>query len=234
MFKRGTKSWLIWTIILAALFIGFGIVNLVFNDNRDYQSVLILILGILVIIDASIRLLLNIFTVARLSEANVIADTRRHAVYASFELALGISLISLSNLIKSYELGQVEFLFRFIGTFLGITALVMAGLTLLYAIILIVRSNTQASKIVGMILGVAILVTVGVLALVYLRDQNVIRVFFIYFGVAFLVTGVCLLFAAIAFFALARKQQSILKQRVVEQAQEQAQEEPKQEENKAE
>ena len=228
MFKRGTKSWLIWNIALAALFIAFGIVNLVLNDNHDYQSTLFLILGILIIIDASIRLLFNVLTVARLGQEKILVDTRRHAIYASFELAVGISAISLSNLIKSYELIQVEFLFRFLGTFLGITAIVMAGLLLIFAIIFIVRSTRRAADIVLMILGVAILVTAGVLALVYLRDENVLRAFFIFFGICFLISGTLLLLGSIIFFALAKKQQSIFKQRAAEAQPEEAKpEEPK-------
>ena len=228
MVKRGSLGWLVWNLVFAAAFITFGIINLIFNSNSDYQAVIIMIVGIIVVLDASIRLLLNVITVINLGKEKIYIDTRRRAVLASLELAVGISVIHLANTIRTWEIQSVEFFFRFVGDFFGIAAIVLAGLGLIYGVILAIKTKRKLIDIILIIVGAAILVTVGILILVFLKDENVLRAFFIFFGVLFLATGIMLCGGSFFLYFKHKKALAEVEKNII-QAQEEKPEEPKEE-----
>ena len=213
MFKRGSLAWLIWNLIFAVIFIGFGIANLINNNEANYQFVIILILGILIVVDASFRLLFNVVTVINLGKRNLIADTRGHAILCAFELAVGIAVIHLARLIKA-DITQADFLFRFIGDFVGIAAIVCGCLVAVYGTILVVKKAYRPIDGVWAYLGAALLVTAGILVLIYLTNENVLRAIFVLFGVSGCVTGAMLLFGSIFIYVRVRKQKRALMEHI--------------------
>ena len=229
MLKRGSIGWVIWNVVLAALFITFGILNFVHNDNLDYQAVIIMIIGILVVVDASIRLFVHVLTIINLGKERIYVDTRRHAIASSLELAVGISVINLASIIKDQAFGSVNFLFRFIGNFFGIAAIVLAGIVLIYGLVLAIKTKRKPIDIVMIILAAVILAVAGALILVYLRNENVLKAFFIFFGIIALVIGVALLCGTFLILAIARKKAKIIQSQIVEQTNEEQGQEQEQE-----
>ncbi|MBQ9457438.1 MAG: hypothetical protein IJU64_02895 [Bacilli bacterium] len=209
MFKRGSVAWLVWNLVLATIILGFGIANLINNNVPEYQYVIILILGIVIVTDAAFRLLLNIITIINLGKRNLIIDTRGHAVLASFELAVGISTIHLARLINA-DITQADFLFRFLGDFIGIAAIVCGVLALAYTIIMIVKKAAQPIDMGLGIVGSIVSVTAGILVLIYLTNENVLRAFFILFGVIGVVFGTMLILGTLVLYFRARKMKKAL------------------------
>lgn len=216
MLKRGTVGWLIWTVVIAAILITFGILNIAFNNNAEYQSVIIMIVGILVVVDASIRLLVNVLTIVTLSNDRIYAYTKRSAIVSSLELAVGISIIHLARIVDTSGIVTAEFLFRFIGNFIGITMIVLASIMLIYGIILIIKTKRRLLDIVLILIAAAILIVVGILDLIYIKDENVLRVFFIFFGIIGIISGLMALLGSLLVFRLTRKKANLAKEIVAE------------------
>lgn len=228
MFKRGTKSWLIWNCILAVLFLAIGITSLVLYKDRNYQSTIIMIVGIVVVVISSLRLLLNLATVINLGKHNLLADTRSKAIITAFELAVGISIIHLARLLLT-DAPDANFFFHFLGDFFGIAAIVVGALILIYAIILAIKSNRKLIDTVLMVLCSIILVTVGILILVYLTNRDVMNVIFVSFGIFAIVTGLALIGGSIVVIKLARRKQAFIADAIAKEEASKSEEAPKEE-----
>ncbi len=190
MFTRGKLSWLIWNLIISGILIGFGIANLINRDSASFQSVIILIFGIVIIVDASTRLLLNVLTVINEAKKDIFTVIRGRAVASSLELAIGISIIHLSRLVTD-NIADASFLFRFFGDFLGIAAIVVGTFVLIYGIILGVKKVSRPIDVVFNVIGSAVLITAGILILIYLKNdpRAILSTFFIIVGAVFLAVG---------------------------------------------
>lgn len=194
MFKRGSKSWLISNLVFSLVLIAFGVCNLVFSNNPGYQTVMIVVVGSIVTFDAIGRLIMLMLHVANLAKDKIYAETKNVAIADAFELAVGISVIYLGSLLHSKgTLEEAQLLFKFLGDFFGIAALVLAGIALIYGIILAVKTNRPLLDIVLIIIGAAILIAVGILIIIFLKNENVLIALFIAFGILFIVVGIALL-----------------------------------------
>ena len=211
MFKRGKLSWLIWNLILATLLIGFSIASLVQNKNGDFQSAIVLIAGIVVILDASIRLLLQVITVINYGKKDILVHIRGGAIASSLELAVGISTAHLASLIRS-DIGQAAFLFRFIGDFVGIAAIVVGAFIIIYGTILAIKKTTKVIDTIFNYVGAALFITGGILILVFLRDNPsaIMSAFFITLGIVGLILGLILALGSFVIYRFAKKAEAQL------------------------
>lgn len=232
MFQRGKCGWLIWNTIVGALLAAFGIAACVNAGVEGFQSVIILIVAIFVIADAGLRLLLDVVRVFRIGRATIIKTDYGAIGLASIELSAGVALIGLSNAIREGG-GSFRELFVFLGNFVGTALIVVGGVSLILAIIYIVKKLNSLFRNIGAIIGAAVAITLGILALIYCRDQeNFMKVFFIGFGLILALSGI--IFIVLSFTIFFKKRQLVKgkkkEEKPVEPAEEPVIEEPKAEE----
>ena len=193
MFRKGGVIWTIWNILVAALFITLGIVTCINSGDQDYQNVIILIAGILVIVDAGLRLFMLALSIMLNTAAETLRSQLGRAVAASSELAIGILLILVSQGQSAY----LTVLFQYLAYFLGILLITLGSVAILFGIVFIVKKiSNVASNIAAIILG-ALLVTGGALVLVYANQEALLQIFFVFFGIVFILVGIGVLFGAI-------------------------------------
>lgn len=193
MFRKGGVVWTIWNILVAALFITLGIVTCINSGDQDYQNVIILIAGILVIVDAGLRLFMLALSIMLNTAAETLRSQLGRAVAASSELAIGILLILVSQGQSAY----LTVLFQYLAYFLGILLITLGSVAILFGIVFIIKKiSNVASNIAAIILG-ALLVTGGALVLVYANQEALLQIFFVFFGILFILVGIGVLFGAI-------------------------------------
>ncbi|MFA6830234.1 MAG: hypothetical protein WCR67_06000, partial [Bacilli bacterium] len=89
--SKKSTLWIVWNLIEAIMFIGGGIVAFIFYRNTDFQAVILIILGSVLLIDGSLRILANFLPALGLSnKENVFSDL---IISGACELALGITVI---------------------------------------------------------------------------------------------------------------------------------------------
>ena len=201
MLKKGGIIWTIWNVLVAALFVTFGIVTCANSGNPDFQSVIILIAGIIVIVDAAVRLLTQVIGVVRIGEVALLKTNWGTAVAASSELAVGILLILVSTGDSAYLTAILEYMTKFIGILL-ITA---GSIAVIYSIVYLARKAFGVPQNIGVLILGLLAITAGILVLVYATNSAMLQVFFILFGVLFVIAGLSLLIGAIIIAVVAAK-----------------------------
>lgn len=200
MFKKGGFLWVLWNLIVAAAFITLGVVTCVQSGNPDFQNIIILIVGILVIVDASLRLLTLALSIIMKTEEEAVRGQIGRAAACSSELAVGILLI----LVSRGESAYLTVLFQYLAYFLGILLITMGAVAILFGVVFLVKKvATLAYNIFAFIVG-ALLVTGGVLVLVYANQEALLQLFFIFFGIILILVGIVAVFATVAFLIHAR------------------------------
>lgn len=188
MFKKGSVSWAIWNYVEAALLVIGGILCMAFSGNADLQKWALIILGIFVIVDAGLRLVLDVINVFELRFGTVVTTSYASAVYGSLELAVGIALIVIGN-----DLSTGSAIFTLLGNFIGILLIVLGSIALIYGIIFLARKiQTVGYSILTLVVG-ALGITAGILCLIYLTGSNVIQLSLIVFGLLALLVGILLI-----------------------------------------
>ena len=201
MLRKGSVLWLVWNIIVAAIFVTLGVVSCVNAGNADFQNVVILIIGIFVIVDASFRLLFQVLRIFVGDHLTIVAADYAQAAVAASELAVGIVLI-----LASQEMATLQALFKYLSLFIGILLITVGTIAVLFSIVLIVKKARSLILNILTIVGGAIGITAGILVMVYLGDQtNFLQVFFIVVGIFLMILGLLVLFLTIVGFIGVRK-----------------------------
>ena len=201
MFKRGSIVMTIWNLIVAAGLIALGIATIANNANEDFRNVMFMIAGIFIIVDASLRLLTQVIQVVRFDKGVLLKTSVASAATGASELAVGILLILISQ-----EAANMGIVLRYLVYFLSILLITLGTVSVIYAIVFLVKKAASvAANIVSIILG-AILITGGILILVYVSNEHFLQFIFVMTGIFFTLAGVGLIFVAIAFALAAHRQ----------------------------
>ena len=233
MFKRGSFVMTIWNLIVAAGLIALGIATCANNDNQDFRNVMIMIAGIFVIVDAGLRILTQVIQVVRFQHGLMVRTDLASAVTGASELAIGILLIMISQ-----NSANMIIVLQYLILFVSILLITIGGVGIIYGIVFLVKkAGSLARNIVGLILG-ALIVTGGVLILVYATNEAMLKFIFVLFGIGFILSGIGVLILAIAFAVAARRAGKVEEGEEPESAEaievKPEEEEPKAEEPKAE
>ncbi len=198
MLKRGSIGWIIWNLVEAVILVAGGVLCCAYCNNADFQKTVLLIVGILVTLDATLRLTLGVIDIIRIGDLSVMKTDYLQALTGSLELALGIILI-----LSYTEAASLEVIFKFIGLFIGIFLITIGVVALIYATVYIVKKLNSLIGNIFSIIGAALVITIGVLTIVYLTKQETIMLFFlIIFGLLLIGCGIGL---AIGTIMIARK-----------------------------
>lgn len=187
MFRKGSLSWFVWKIIEAVLLLTAGILCFINSGDSDFQYTIILTIGVLVIVDASLRLLTGVFNVVSLSNLTIATTDSGAAVAGSLELAAGISLCVIS----SDRSGEA--LFQFIGNFLGILMIVGGVVALCLSILYIAKKANDNKTNILMLIGSIVAIALGIIILVQINNaansatSTVMQVFLVIVGITFCV-----------------------------------------------
>ncbi len=188
MLKRGSISWLIWNLVESVILIAGGVMCIVFCNNTDFQKTALLIVGILVAVDAALRLTLGVIDVIRIGDHAVMRTDYVEAATGSLELALGIILI-----LSYTESASLEVVFKFVGLFIGIFLITIGAVAVVYAIVYIVKKMNLLIANIFSIIGAVLVIALGVMAIVYLTKQDTIMlIFLIILGLVLIGSGVAL------------------------------------------
>lgn len=236
MLKRGSILWLIWNAIVAILLGVAGVATLINHANPDFQSVIILIVGIFFIVDAALRLFFDVFKIIRVGEATIVSSNAGAAIAAAFEISIGIALFILSDAVKANN-GVADFTFGFIGRFIGISLITIGGVLTVYTVLFFIKKIDKLVLRIALAILAALAIGGGVFVLIYLTDQStILNLFFIVFGLVLVLVATALLAGTIAIFISAKKHEKAVaevgeedivttKEDVVEEPQEEPQEE---------
>lgn len=236
MFRKGKAGWLTLNIIESLLLLVAGVLCLVFCNNRDFQNACILAVGIIVVLDALLRLVLDVVSVVSSGDATLIRTSYGQAITGSLELASGAILIMVGA--NKTDAGII---FEYLGWFIGILMIVLGVILCVYAGVYIAKKAGPGGKNVGLLLAGLLLIAVGILTIVFLTDQStILTIFFIVFGLCLLLAGGLMAYLTFAYVNELKKQKKAeeaaskaesAKEEVVEvEASEVEKEEPKEEE----
>ncbi|MDO5329945.1 MAG: hypothetical protein Q4F15_00750 [Bacillota bacterium] len=182
MFKKFKILWAIYNCLEVAALITLGVLCLVYANNPDAWKYTLIITGIAIIIDASIRLLGGVF------DSLVRRPNLPEAIGGSAELALGITTIYVGNNIAS-----ATALFQYAALFIGIALIAVGFICLVYSFIYLVNGiSSRFSNIVNIIVE-ALAIILGIVVLVYLGGADaaaILEVSFRTIGIIFLSVGV--------------------------------------------
>lgn len=206
MFKRGSIVMTIWNLIVAAGLIALGIATCANNDNPDFRNVMIMIAGIFVIVDAGLRILTQVIQVVRFQHGVMVRTDLASAVTGASELAIGILLIMISQ-----NSDNMIIVLQYLILFVSILLITLGGVDIIYSIVFLVKkAGSLARNIVSLIFG-ALVVTGGVLILVYATNEAMLRFIFVLIGIGFILSGIGVLILAIAFAVAARRASKVEK-----------------------
>lgn len=198
----------IWNLIVAAGLIALGIATCINNANEDFRNVMIMIAGIFVIVDASLRILTQVIQVFRFEHGAIVKTDLAAAVTGASELAIGILLVIISR----NNVEQIRIVLSYLIYFISILLMTIGGVAMIYAILFLVKkAGNTARNILNLIAG-AIVVTAGVLILVFSTTDGMLSFIFVMFGIAFILAGIGVLLVAIALAVVARRNAKVLEE----------------------
>ncbi len=207
MLKRGSISWLIWNLVESLILIAGGVMCVAFCNNADFQKTALLIVGILVALDATLRLALGVIDVIRIGDKAIMRTDYIEAATGSLELALGIILI-----LSYQESASLEVVFKFIGLFIGIFLITVGAVAIIYAIVYIVKKMNLLIGNIFSIIGAAIVIALGVMAIIYLTKQDTIMlIFLIILGLVLIAVGIVLGVLTISIARKVKKAKDVIK-----------------------
>ena len=201
MFKRGSIIWTIWNVIEAALLIVSGVLCMVWANQSHFQQIAVLVAGIMVIVDAGLRLLLGTIEIVAAEDTAMIKTNANQGIAGAAELSLGIALCYIyANYEGSEGIAAAKNVFGYIGIYMGVLLIVFAVMILAHALILTLRKITSIPGGLGMLIIGGIVLALGIIAVINLnpsKGENVVTFFLVVFGIATVIIGISLGFTAI-------------------------------------
>lgn len=160
--RKGGMIWTIWHYCEAILLIVLGVLAIVFNDNTDLKEAFLIIIGGFLILDGSLRILMNFLPLFGAEDKKSLSFN--FVVSGAFELAAGITLI--------LERSAADAIALFLTYFISIILIVAGVSFLLFAIGFIATKLYHLyMPILEIILGLA-LIAGGVVILVYMKPND--------------------------------------------------------------
>lgn len=165
--KKGSVLWTVFTSLEIAALLTLGILAIVFRDNHSLWQWTVMIAGILVIIDASFRLIGSIIKITQIANVSIVGPSFSEAIGGSSELAIGILMIVIANALGQSDTSMVTGLFKYIVIFLGIAAIAIGFIMAVYSIAYLAKGvGEKTDDIVDIVVGL-LLITTGILVLVF-------------------------------------------------------------------
>lgn len=201
MIKRGTIGWTIWNVIESIILFAGGLVCCIFAYNKDFQNAAFIIAGAIVLVDAGLRMLLEVINIFSFDDKVAIKIDYQQAILGSLEIAVGVILIRIGN-----SFNEASEIFQFVGIFLG-TLLITAGSIFIVhsALYLVKKANSIAENIFTIIAGCMVIV-LGALTIVFLtKKENLVPFSLIFFGICLMLLGVILFVVTIIILRTAKR-----------------------------
>lgn len=174
----------IWNFTEAAILMVAGICFMIFCQNVELQKVIFIIVGAFLIADGILRILTDFIPLFKAKKASDL--TYKMAVPGSLELAFGITLCCSFENLTAFT--------SFISLFIGICLIVAGAFLLTFAIAFLARRLFKIYMPVLEIILALVLLTLGSVILVYMRDlTNFMAVVLIITGVMCVVVGISLI-----------------------------------------
>ncbi len=173
-------------IIEALLFIASGILAICFSGDETFQTTIIMVVGIILILSGAIKVVVNFLPILRLSYETRSSLQYTMVVGGTFELALGISLVVLS----SDSTAAFNSIVLFLANFIGISLRVAGAALIAFAVAFLVRKIYPVYlPVLQIVLGVVAIV-LGSLVFAYMSEaRNFIQVALIVVGILLALIG---------------------------------------------
>lgn len=198
MFRKGKIGWLLLNIFEAVLLIVAGVLAMAYCRNPSFQNAIILVIGVIVIVDAVLRIALDVVSVINIGDVTLIKTTYGQAITGALEMACGVLLAVIGS-----DLEQVTIVFRFIGIFIGTLVAISGLIAIVYAVVyLIKKAGVTWKNIVLIVIGV-LLIAGGITAAIasaIAGKENIRAIFLVLFGIILMLAGAVVLYLSIAYF----------------------------------
>jgi hypothetical protein len=160
--RKGGMIWTIWHYCEAILLIVLGVLAIIFNDNTDLKEIFLIIIGGFLILDGSLRVLMNFLPLFSATDKKSLSFN--FVVSGAFELAAGVTLI--------LERSTADTIALFLTYFISIMLIVAGAAFLLFAIgFIATRLYKLYMPILEIILSLA-LIAGGVVILIYMKPND--------------------------------------------------------------
>jgi hypothetical protein len=199
MLKRGSIGWAIWNIVESLLILTAGILALVFCESTDAYAVALITVGSIIVADAGLRLILDVIQAFIAPDAALVRANYGEAGASAMELALGIAFILGGVAFQGNVNGRADILaiFNFAALFASLVLIILGSIIFIYGLVYLCKKAGVVNSIVVM-LGGAILITLGALMIVYVwNSDELMKFIFIFAGIVLLIVGVFALLGTI-------------------------------------
>ena len=228
MLQKGSLANIIFNFVMAALLMTAGILTCVFAGNAQFQSVIIMIVGILVIIEAAFQLLFQVINVFKVHDVTVMKTNMGAAIAGASGLAVGIILvymaISLNPDAAGYNPDYAAVVFQYVGLFAGILLITVGAVLLIEGIVFMVKKAQKLGASIFTLVLAALLIVAGILTIIFLTNpSNVLYAFFIILGILLIVAALVFIVGTIVVIvALKQSSKEVPEAKVEEPAEEKA------------
>ncbi len=187
---RGSAAKTVIDIVEALLFITAGILAICFSGDETFQTTIIMVVGIILILSGAIKVVVNFLPILRLSYETRSSLQYTMVVGGTFELALGISLVVLS----SDSTAAFNSIVLFLANFIGISLLVAGAALIAFAVAFLIRKIYPVYlPVLQIVLGVVAIV-LGSLVIAYMSEaRNFIQVVLIVVGILLALIGILII-----------------------------------------
>lgn len=197
MDKKLNTGAIVTSYIIGAIALTLGILTCVFSGNSGFHKTIIMMVGIIVVVIASIDLLGLIRDLFRPKLVDTSLIDYHRSLMSAVSLAIGIIVIIVANNITSENNGRyADIVFDYISLLAGISLVVVGATTLLKGIIFAVRKDDVKSKNIYRILGGIILLVAGILVLCLIfpaTGDEVFHIFFMMLGIYIIIFALAII-----------------------------------------
>ncbi len=228
MLQKGSLANIIFNFVMAALLMTAGILTCVFAGNAQFQSVIIMIVGILVIIEAAFQLLFQVINVFKVHDVTVMKTNMGAAIAGASGLAVGIILVymavSLNPDAAGYNPDYAAVIFQYVGLFAGILLITVGAVLLIEGIVFMVKKAQKLGASIFTLVLATLLIVAGILTIIFLTNpSNVLYAFFIILGILLIVAALVFIVGTIVVIvALKQGNKEVPEAKVEEPAEEKA------------
>ena len=230
MIRRGTLGWTMWMILEAIILGVAGVLCCIFAGNKDFQNIAFIIVGVLMLVDAGLKLILDTINVFTFKDVTVVKTDYTQAITAAIEIAVGVVLIRIGN-----QLDAAAVLFKYLGIFIGVLLIVLGSIVIIKSCIFLSKKINEKSANFATIFFGLVAIGLGIVAIIFLtKQENFVITFLIIFGVLLIIAAVAELVLALVVRHAYRVEAKAFQRKVENTIVEEVKAEPKAEEPKEE
>jgi hypothetical protein len=195
--KKYAKLWVVWQFIEAAVLLACGIVTVCFANNQDYYFVIGIVVGIVIIVDSSLRLAMHFLGSNNEDAGSLLAVVG--------ELTLGILLVSAPSI-----------LMPIFTLFSGILLLAIAGVAVFDAIARLIGKKGKVAVPVVELIVAALLIVAGILIVVSYANngKDATTIILILVGIILMVLALAEVIITIQMISDAKKAKKAIKETI--------------------